>query len=336
MILGHPISHHFSGRSGTYFVFPKLVAGLIVAFLGSTNIAVAHHDDFEPECPDSESGTIAADVIGTFEQHHPFTLGQTKHTMSADGTVVGSCVINGYSSPGGECEVLLTDSPYITGHGIYTKTIERDGYHFVAGESGNLGGYHIETADLLQGTHYVRSTTTGYETMCEVLEPNPEHGYGILYVNTHPPKQKSCPKKNGAPQLFGNPCDASNGNKSQQETDYNSPLRGMDIVRTYNSTLGRDYGLGVGWTASFLKRVDIGLNMVRLRRANGSSEALVDDGGVWQAGLDGTMSLTQDASGYVLTLGNGNTETYDLAGRILTEDLNGYSLSYSYKSYGRK
>lgn len=58
-------------------------------------------------------------------------------------------------------------------------------------------------------------------------------------------------------KLKGNPCDVTTGNKYHSETDYQSPDGHLSFVRTYNSGLGNDQGIGVAWTSSLTPKLEI-------------------------------------------------------------------------------
>lgn len=302
--------------------------------MGLSNTAEAYHGELFPECPDiEENGAPTNSINGGSIQYVELAPEQTKHTVTSVGTASGHCEIWGKNRFSEPCSIIREEDAYIYFLGIYSKSIPRDRWLLRAGDNGNLGQSATETFDLSPGVHYLQGKTLGWDTICDLLEPNPVRSFATVYVNTHPPKEEHCP--NNADVNIGNPCDASTGNKSQQEVDYDSSIHGMKIVRTYNSKVQDDYGLGVGWSAPFLKRLDIGFDVIRMRRANGSSESVVQDNGAWKPGLDGTLTLTQDSSGYHLTLSNGDHENYDLSGRILDEEVGGYTLTYTYDGSGQ-
>jgi RHS repeat-associated protein len=152
-----------------------------------------------------------------------------------------------------------------------------------------------------------------------------------------PPKRECCDGKGG--DCVGNPADACNGNKFQSERDYQNNDGSLSFTRIYSSILwDKDIGLGFGWSSSFHAYLQI-LNATTLFvfRANGTGEQFVKDTiGVWQGDADTQLMVTQDASGYVLTSQKGDTDRYDIQGRLASHtDPSGKTTSYSYDGNGR-
>ncbi|MBI3545065.1 MAG: hypothetical protein HY081_00510 [Gammaproteobacteria bacterium] len=70
-------------------------------------------------------------------------------------------------------------------------------------------------------------------------------------------------------QCAGNPCNAATGNKYQSETDYRGADSTLALTRYYNSQLMEDIGLGQGWSAWFLSRLEITGSTIIVRRDTG-------------------------------------------------------------------
>jgi YD repeat-containing protein len=140
-----------------------------------------------------------------------------------------------------------------------------------------------------------------------------------------------------AGRAVGNPCDAATGNKYQSEDDYRSGDGLLRFTRHYNSALGQDAGLGVGWTSSVHTGLELSGTDVVIRQSSGRGEPFTCNGtGACSGDPDTKLLLDQDATGYTLTLPDGATERYDPDGRRLAEtDRSGKSTSYSYDVAGR-
>ena len=136
--------------------------------------------------------------------------------------------------------------------------------------------------------------------------------------------------------LKGNPCNPANGNKYYLETDINLPGLGLTFQRAYNSALGKEAGMGVGWTSHTHNRLEIGDTSLVVRNGTGRGEPFTKTAeGGWQAEADSRLRLTQDVDGYTLTLLSGVTERYDLNGRlVLDTDLNGRVTTYTHGTDG--
>jgi YD repeat-containing protein len=147
-----------------------------------------------------------------------------------------------------------------------------------------------------------------------------------------PPKTLGCSADRGK----GNPCDAGTGNKYQREED----LRGGEgipaFVRHYNSHLNQNVGLGLGWTSSVHKKLEIYGANITLRRVNGRGELFTCTSSACTSDADTPFRLIPDVSGYTLALRDGASERYDLAGKIKSEtDQLSRTTAYVYDSYGR-
>ena len=133
----------------------------------------------------------------------------------------------------------------------------------------------------------------------------------------------------------GNPCDAATGNKSQVETDYASGGAGIGLIRAYNSAQPGDFGFGVGWTASFSKQLIINVDDLLIQRGDGWQDPFSRQGGLWQGDADTDFSVVEDAGGFNIRLSNGDTERYDLGGKLLSESsVAGLNITYRYDAEG--
>jgi YD repeat-containing protein len=149
---------------------------------------------------------------------------------------------------------------------------------------------------------------------------------------------KELPCNNSAEGNRGNPCNASNGNKYQTESDYVGGDGVPSITRHYNCLLeGKDYGLGFGWTWMAVRKLEIYGTLIQVREGDGRGEPFTKNAsGQWVPDADSKLSLTQDASGYVLTRQDGSVERYDTNGRLASEtDRNGRTTTYTYNSAGK-
>ena len=136
----------------------------------------------------------------------------------------------------------------------------------------------------------------------------------------------------------GNPCNAATGDKFQHDTDYVDPSGVLSVVRSYHSQLGsrikRDSGIGYGWSLPFTTHsLVIDGPLILNHRRGGSLAVFKFLNGAWQADADSRLRLSQDATGYVLTLPKGGQEQYDLQGRLLSQtESNGNVTRYTYNA----
>jgi YD repeat-containing protein len=153
-------------------------------------------------------------------------------------------------------------------------------------------------------------------------------------------------KSLGVPeQCVSNPCNPANGDKYQPENDYSNPQTELHFTRSYNSLLGKNLGMGYGWTSPFHKRLELQKSNLQVRRGDGRGEPLARDAtsGVWYSSSnvqfawngdsDTQFTLTQDSAGYNLAYQNGINERYDNTGKLLLETSpTGQTTTYSYTS----
>jgi RHS repeat-associated protein len=135
---------------------------------------------------------------------------------------------------------------------------------------------------------------------------------------------------------IGDPINASNGNKFQQDTDYRSPSSWLTFRRFYNSAPNVVVGstLGPQWRHSFDRSLEFlrsspgasgGSSFIMLTRPDGSREQFTLTSGVWAAQADSPDTLTEqdDASGNptgytVVVADSRQTEQYSPAGLLLS------------------
>jgi len=149
------------------------------------------------------------------------------------------------------------------------------------------------------------------------------------------------PRPYGVPCHYGNPCNPANGNKYQPEEDYRAPATGLSFTRTYNSTFGKDIGLGYGWISSINTQLEIDsvdTSSLVARRPDGRGEPFTcaRAKGSCSGEPDTFLVLTKDASGYTLTHLQGITERFDTFGRITAKSYTaGTQILYGYDAQGR-
>jgi YD repeat-containing protein len=183
--------------------------------------------------------------------------------------------------------------------------------------SSDTTGPHADFLVQNQGTYVLTLQSSIYPTICPTMNAA-NSASTTMTVSYHDPsgdKNLGCHKggSDGQSQV-GDPCDVSTGNAYQSETDYQSST--LPLVRHYNSLLNINVGLGVGWTTAYHRHLEVFGNSLRVRRADGSSEPFTLTGGVWQGDADTALSVSQDATGFTVTVENGDTERYDLKGII--------------------
>lgn len=154
----------------------------------------------------------------------------------------------------------------------------------------------------------------------------------------HRNKNLGCPGNDSVaptrsrPELAGNPCNIASGNKYQREIDRPGGLGQLPIVRHYNSLRDDvDVGLGYGWTANFLTRLEpVGADL-RVRRADGRAYRFSNGSVGWQADPDVQTRLFDDGAGYLVVTPDEREQRYAADGRLLSEtDRNGRTVTYSY------
>jgi len=147
-----------------------------------------------------------------------------------------------------------------------------------------------------------------------------------------------CPSSPSTSTLYGNPCDASTGNKLQIETDFAGGDGIPSFTRTYNSfDISNSASFGVGWTHNQLRFLDLGsgtlaADTLTVVRGDGQRETFTSDGaGGWVGEMDTRRRITQSPQGYKVDYPLGNSEFYSPDGRLLTDtDRFGRVTTYGY------
>ncbi len=154
------------------------------------------------------------------------------------------------------------------------------------------------------------------------------------YNNVDPNKQPPCDKPKSPTTT--NPCVPANGNKYKPQTDIPASGNAIGFRRSYNSTsMGLGY-FGAGWSSSAHKSLTVNGNSIIVRQASGRSEPFAKSNGTWVGDADSKLLISEIPNRYVLTLPNGNIETYSLTGKLTTEvDTNGNEKTYTYNSQNR-
>ncbi|MCK4840356.1 MAG: RHS repeat protein [Methylococcales bacterium] len=204
----------------------------------------------------------------------------------------------------------------------------------------NIGWDERECRSGIDGTpmQYARSNQTGivygsYDTAIFGICRNPPVGEQEEDLPKSL-KNKSFGQLCDDESTFGNPCNASNGNKYQKETDYTGNNTQLSFIRHYNSGLGAvDNGIGYGWVHQWAAKLDISSNKITIQQSDGRGESFVLQNNLWQGDADTQLALVQDSTGYTLSNKIGTVERYDLNGNLLTKtDLTGKQTQYSYNA----
>jgi RHS repeat-associated protein len=129
----------------------------------------------------------------------------------------------------------------------------------------------------------------------------------------------ACPASDapGTKTGFGNPCDASTGDKTQSESDYSGPL--LNFTRYYHSaTLESSHTLGVGWTHNFAARLIVLYGQLEgLVRPDGHHDPLTSIGGEFVSESGASIHVQASGSNWIAFLGDGSEEVYDPNGNLL-------------------
>ena len=183
------------------------------------------------------------------------------------------------------------------------------------------------------GTYTLTMSNVINVTNCPVLPVTPTLTMTLKYHGIGSDKDLGCHKDGNdghdGQSTVGDPCGVGTGNLYQPETDYQSAT--LPLVRHFNSLLGFSVGLGVGWTTAYHRELEIFGNSMRVRRADGRSEPFTLSNGIWTGDPDTALSVTQDATGFTVVVENGDSERYDLAGRIqYVQGLHGQTWTWTY------
>ena len=135
---------------------------------------------------------------------------------------------------------------------------------------------------------------------------------------------------------YGNPCDASTGNKLQIETDYAGGDGIPSFTRAYNSLdFTNSSRFGASWMHNQMRFILFGTGptpTLTLVRGDGQRETFTSSGGgVWVGQADTRRRVTKTAQGYTAQYPNSAVETYGPDGRLLTDqDRWGRITTYTY------
>ena len=214
----------------------------------------------------------------------------------------------------------------------YSLEISSDGQSWIPAGSIGSGGGMVDIDGLIgmppnTAYSYVRITDDSQSTYSGA-------DIDAVSVAPAPPdedKDLGCRSKSGEGPGRGNPCNVSNGNKYQSETDTSLP--GLRLTRYYNSGLFYDSGFGIGWTSNYHKRLIHKDGKTIVLRANGYSEAWQDSGGVLVGDPDSRYTVQGHSGGHTLNRRNGSTENYNSVGLLVSETTPaGQTTTYAYGS----
>ena len=129
-------------------------------------------------------------------------------------------------------------------------------------------------------------------------------------------------KQPNCPPLEGNPCNPITGNKFETAIDVPATgIHGPEFKRSYASIRTHSGLLGAKWRSPFENNLRLlvgnGITSVQATRPDGWVLHFTQLNGVWTPDSDIADRLTQTASGWVYSMPDGNSETYDANGRLL-------------------
>ena len=136
--------------------------------------------------------------------------------------------------------------------------------------------------------------------------------------NPPPPDQdeeEGCENDN----MTSNPCNVATGNKYLSKVDYSGGNTELAFKRSYNSYEKNDHGLGIGWTSSYAKRLEIDQGTLVIREGSGKGEKWSKLSGVWEGEADSNLQLIEHTNGFTLTRVDGSRSEFDLLGRIISD-----------------
>ncbi|HUT40537.1 MAG TPA: RHS repeat domain-containing protein, partial [Gammaproteobacteria bacterium] len=118
--------------------------------------------------------------------------------------------------------------------------------------------------------------------------------------------------------LAGNPVNVATGNKVHSEIDIDSQSSRVSFERFYNSLNAEDVGLGVGWTSTWHRRLEVGAFRLMVRDADGRGERWHDSTAnqLWVGEGDSRIRLVESNDKFEITRENDSVETYHFTGRL--------------------
>jgi YD repeat-containing protein len=154
------------------------------------------------------------------------------------------------------------------------------------------------------------------------------------------------PKSNGSSSNdcnkidFGNPINASTGNKWQHEIDHPGSAFGLNFDRYYNAnTTANTSNLGAGWSHAYTRLIIVQSTgtLVTIRRNDGKEYNFSQSAGVWVADADvpdRLEELKDSASvriGWRYTTADNSVETYNVTGQLTSiADRSGLTQTLTY------
>jgi YD repeat-containing protein len=195
--------------------------------------------------------------------------------------------------------------------------------------------YHVATCP---GGGYVSGTSCINAPICSPAQVR-SSTTGICGL---PPKSNgSSSSSNGCNKIdFGNPINASTGNKWQHETDFPGNTFGLIFDRYYNaSTTANTSNLGSGWSHTYARSIAVQSTgtLVTIRRNDGKEYNFSQSAGVWVADADVSDHLEElkdSASvriGWRYTTADNSVESYNVTGQLTSiTDRSGLTQTHTY------
>ena len=189
--------------------------------------------------------------------------------------------------------------------------------------------YNYPRSECDPGEDYIGPSGTG----CITEQTSEEEALGVDETNTNVP----CPTEDKNKGIYGNPCNAANGNKYQVETDIPVQKGMLSFSRHYNSNFYENVSLGYGWFSPYFKRLFVQKSLIpatiTIKRGSGYSLKYVWNAvdSVWQGQTHSHWQLLETSDGYQLVHRDSRIESYDLAGLLMEEtDTAGNTTLYGY------
>lgn len=262
----------------------------------------------------------------------------------------GHCDVYVLDGPSRQC-VFGTRQEHVVikiGRSFYDPTGFLQTFHETFGKDPVTGGtrfWHVlDTTDTTtstgpraetifhEGPYRFMSANVMHPTACN-MQPDWLHAPPFTIYGRKP--KKHC-RSGSEHALFGNPCDALSGVKTQEENDF--AVGSFVLRRYYNSdTSSLDMGQGLGWSSALTRRLERGGLKLNIVEAEGHSESFTLTNGVWKGDADTKYTVSSAVDGgYFVRTRNGLFERFDVGGRLLTStDLHGQVTSYGYDALNK-
>jgi RHS repeat-associated protein len=188
------------------------------------------------------------------------------------------------------------------------------------------------------GTNVLKSRNNINTTICPI-PPKQINAPDLTITGIAPRPRRTCPSGSGPSQtVFGNPCNAVSGTKTEVENDFT--VGTVRYSRTYTSDAGHlDLGFGKGWAHPFLSRIFRSGDALVIERGDGTSEGFKRNltTGAWAGVPTARYSVTSLSNGgYSVTVHAGGVETYSGGGLLeSSQDLRGHVAQYFRDDQGR-